>query len=454
MFFGGWRAPGPTSYTPSQGLGPRLSSAGDTGVPHGAACGGDGRGRPRVSITSRWTVAAAAVVMQLGFGSLYAWSVFRQPLSAHYGASVTGVNIAFFAAILVFGVSTLAAGFLLRRIGPSVVGMAGGVLFGAGVSLSAFAGGSLPFLYFTYGVVAAVGGGLGYMVPIAVLPKWFPDRPGLAYGLAVVGFGIGPVVNVPLISTILSATGGPFRAFGVLGLCYAALIGSAAWFVRPPPEDRKSLNLENHDRGQADKPIETPYYHLRGALGTWQWYALWIVFLLNTTVGLAVYSDAKALAGSIGGATAAVASAFVVIISISDTAGRLVWPILSDRIGGANVFFAMFLLQALALVMMPVLGDESFVVLCILASAVTACYGGGYATMSALTAAFYGPRDIGAIYGGILTASSVAGFGAPLLLARSADLTGTYDLALYATGGLMLIGAVIPLVLRAPRLAR
>jgi OFA family oxalate/formate antiporter-like MFS transporter len=178
------------------------------------------------------------------------------------------------------------------------------------------------------------------------------------------------------------------------------------------------------------------------------------VFLLNTTVGVAVYSDARALAGSIGGVTAAVASAFVVVVALSDTAGRLAWPVLSDKIGGANVFLAMFLVQAAAFLLMPALGAGSFATFCVLAAAVTSCYGGGYATMSSLTAAYYGTRDIGAIYGAILTASSVAGFGAPLLLARSADLTGSYDLALYATGGLLLVGALIPMALRPPRPSR
>src|SRR5215203_5873837 len=372
---------------------------GRRGASDEAPCRRDGRSRSRMSIMNRWKVAVAAVVMQLGLGSLYAWSVFRQPLSAHYGASVTGVNVAFFVAILVFGISTLAAGFLLRHIGPRFVGVAGGVLFGTGIFLSAFAEGSLPFLYFTYGVVAAAGGGLGYIVPVAVLPKWFPDRPSLAYGLAVV-------------------------AFAILGISYTAMIGTAAWFVRTPLEDCESPVPEESEQG-AEKPEGTSYY-LRGALGTWQWYALWVVFLLNTTVGVAVYSDAKAMAGSIAGATAAVASAFVMIVALSDTAGRLVWPILSDKIGGAHVFLAMFLMQATALLMIPVLGAGSLVLFCVLASAVASCYGGGYATMSALTAAYYGPRDIGTIYGGILTASSVAGFGAPLLLARSADVTGSY----------------------------
>jgi MFS transporter, OFA family, oxalate/formate antiporter len=414
-----------------------------------------GSGRNRVSVTNRWTVAAAAVVMQSGFGSVYAWSVFRQPLSAHYGTNITNVNLTFFIASLVFAVSTFGAGFLLRRVGPRFVGITGGVLFGVGVFLSAFTGGSISLLYLTYGMVAAAGGGLGLIAPIVVLPRWFPDRPGLAYALALVGFGVGTIVSVPVISGLLSMTDGPFRTFGILGLSYVVLIGGAAWFVRNPPEDKYFPSaggdglLEDYER----VPKEGSY-DLRGALGTWQWYAIWAMFFLNTTVGLAVYSDARAMAVSISGAGAAFASAFVAIISVSDTVGRLVWPILSDRIGGRNVFLAMFLLQATALLLMPLLGAESFVVFCVLASVVTSCFGGGYATMSALSTEYYGLRDIGSIYGSIVLASGVAGFGAPVLLARSADLTGSYDLALYAAGGLMLVGAAIPLALRLPRLSR
>ena len=421
-----------------------------------------GTGRSRVSITNRWTVAAAAVIMQSGFGSLYAWSVFRQPLSAHYGTGVTRVNLTFFVAGLVFAISTFGAGFLLRRVGPRAVGVAGGVLFGLGVFLSAFAGGSLPLLYVTYGLVAAVGGGIGLIAPIVVLPRWFPEKPGLAYGLALVGFGLGTVVNVPLISFLLSATGDPFRTFAVLGLAYAVVVGGAAWFVRHPPEDlgygRRPPRVaeavaENRGEGRGNE-AEGGSYDLGGALRTWQWYAIWVMFFLNTTVGLAVYSDAKAMAESIGGATTAAASAFVIVVSLVDTAGRLVWPVLSDRIGGDGVFLAMFVLQAAALTLMPLAGAGSFVAFCVLAAAVLSCYGGGYATMSALSGAYFGTRDIGTIYGSIVLASGVASFGAPVLLARSADVTGSYDLALYAMGGMMLAGCAIPLVLRPPTPSR
>ena len=417
-----------------------------------------GAGRSRASIANRWTVAAAAVIMQSGFGSLYAWSVFRQPLSAHYGTGITTVNVTFFISGLVFAVSTFGAGFLLRRVGPRALGVAGGLLFGMGIFLSAFAGGSLPLLYVTYGLVAAVGGGVGLIAPVVVLPGWFPERPGLAYSLALVGFGVGTVVNVPLISFLISATGGPFRTFAVLGFSYAVLVGGAAWFVRHPPEDGglapreprvPEAAAEEHG-WRISVQDEGGSYDLGGALRTWQWYAIWVMFFLNTTVGLAVYSDAEAMAGSIGGATAAAASAFVVVVSLADTAGRLVWPILSDRIGGAGVFLAMFVLQAASLALMPLVGAGSFVAFCILASAVLSCYGGGYATMSALGGAYFGTGDFGTIYGSIVLASGVASFGAPVLLARSADVTGSYDLALYAMGGLMLAGCAIPLALRPP----
>jgi len=415
-----------------------------------------GSSRSRVSITNRWTVAVTAVIMQTGFGSLYAWSAFRLPLSAHYGTNITSVNFTFFVASLVFAVSTFATGFLPRRVDPRVVGVTGGVLFGVGIFLSSFTGESILFLYVTYGLVAAVGGGMGLIAPIVVLPKWFPDRPGLAYGLASVGFGLGTLINAPAISALLSATGEPFQTFAILGLSYAVVIGGAAGFLRNPSEDEVRAagrgehgTVQNHKQVPRNETKEGSY-NLRGALRTWQWYALWVMFFLNTTVGLAVYSDAKAMAGSIGGATAAIASAFLGVIAVSDTAGRLVWPVLSDRIGGRNVFVTMFLLQATAFLLMPSLGAGSFAVFCVLVSAVTSCYGGGYATMSALSGAYYGTRDIGTIYGSIVLASGVASFGAPVLLARAADLTGSYNLALYVMGGLMLIGGAIPWALRPP----
>jgi MFS transporter, OFA family, oxalate/formate antiporter len=388
-------------------------------------------------------VAGAAVVMQAGLGSFYSWGVFREPLSELYGAGITEVNVAFFLASFVFTFAAFGGGLLMRRVGPRAVGVAGGVLYGLGVFLSSFADESLAVLYLTYGLIVGVGLGFGYIAPIAALPGWFPDRPGLAYGIAVFGFGAGSAINVPVAEALISSTGGPLSAFGILGLAYVVLVGGAAFLVRNPSEDP-----------ERQVPVETAAaplaWDFQGALKTWQWYALWAIFFLNVSAGLAIISDAKAMAVSIGGASATLASAFVVMVAVADSTGRLFWPALSDRIGQSTVFLTMFLLQAAAFSLLPLLGAGSFAAFCALSFVVLSCYGGGFGTMPAFVNAYYGSRDVGTIYASVITASGVAGFGAPLLLALTADATGSYGPALYATAALMLVGAAIPLFLRPP----
>src|SRR3712207_4365254 len=172
-----------------------------------------------------------------GLGSFNAWSVFRRPLSELYGANVTDVNTAFFVSSLVFGLVASGSAVLVGRVRPRAVGVTGALLYGLGVFLSSFAGGSLPLLYLTYGLLAAVGLGLAVIAPIAALPSWFPERPGFAYGVAFIGFGLGPMINVPLMEGLLSATGGPLETFYFLGIIYAVIIGGAAYFVRYAPEE-------------------------------------------------------------------------------------------------------------------------------------------------------------------------------------------------------------------------
>lgn len=400
---------------------------------------------------NRWVVAAASVVMMAGLGSFNAWSVFRRPLSELYGANVTDVNTAFFVSSLVFGLVASVSALLVGRVGPRAVGVTGALLYGLGVFLSSFAGGSLSLLYLTYGLIAAVGLGFAVMAPIAAVPAWFPERPGFAYGVAFIGFGMGPLVNVPLMEGLLSATGGPLETFYFLGIVYATVIGCAAWFVRLPTE---GVALAGGSPGPNGEEKGGGAWRLRDAIKTWQLYALWAVFFLNATAGLAILSEARVLADSIRGASSALAAAFIMIISLSDGAGRLLWPALSDRIGGRGVFLAMFCLQAAAFLLMPTLAVGSLAIFCALCMVVMSCYGGGYGTISALVASYYGSRSLGAVYAAVFSASAVASFGAPVLLARSADLLGSYHPALYATAGLMMVGAVIAALVGPPGLWR
>src|ERR687893_263792 len=409
--------------------------------------GGDGLRPRRGSYLSRWVVAAAAVVMMAGLGSFNAWSVFRLPLSELYGANVTEVNTAFFVASLVFGLVGCGSAVLVSKVGPRVVGVSGALVYGLGVFLGGLAGGSLSFLYLTYGLVAAVGLGLAVMAPIAALPSWFPERPGFAYGIAFIGFGMGPLINVPLTEGLLSATGGPLKTFYFLGIIYAAVIGCAAWFVR---YSSKEASLAGDSTGSDSVEKGGDAWRLSDALKTWQLYALWAVFFLNTTAGLAILSEARLMAASIGGASTALAAAFVATISVTDAVGRLLWPALSDRIGGRAVFLAMFCLQAAAFLLMPTLGVGSVAIFFVLCMVVMSCYGGSYGTISTLVASYYDARELGAVYAVVFTASAVASFGAPVLLARSADLLGSYHPALYATAGLMTAGAVVAALVGPP----
>ncbi len=385
----------------------------------------------------------------MGLGSYYAWSVFRGPLSGLYGASVTRVNVAFFLITLTFSLGAVGGGFWLRRVGPRVVGVAGGLLYGLGVFLSGLLGESLLALYVTYGLIAGTGLGMGYIAPVAALPRWFPERPGLAYGIAVCGFGAGSAVWVPVAAYLIPSAGGPLPALAALGLLYAVLIGGAALLLKEPPESGGAERPERSPEREGGEAA-LPAWGAGGFLGTWRWGAMWAVTFLSTTAGLAIISDAKALAGSIGGAGAALASAFVASMALADATGRFLWPALSDRMGPGATFAAMFLLQAAAFALLPTLGGASFALFCVLVFPVLSCYGGGYGVMPALVGAHYGPRNVGAVYGTLITATGVAGFGAPLLLALCLDATGSYGPALYATAALMLLGAAVPLLIRPP----
>jgi MFS transporter, OFA family, oxalate/formate antiporter len=396
---------------------------------------------------NRWVVAVAAVLMQLGLGAVYAWSIFRVPLSEHYGTGITAVNWAFFIKILMIGFAAFAGGQLMQRVGPRIVGALGGVVYGIGVALAYFAQDSLVVLYLTYGFIAGIGLGLAYIIPIQVLPKWFPDRPGFATGIAVMGFGGGSAVTVPVAAYLVPAVG-LFGTFGVLGLIYIFFVGGAGFLITNPPEGYSPEGYEPSEEESSQEEERTRDF--RGALSTWQWYALWAMLFLNVTAGLSIISDAKAIASELGGATAILASTFVVILAIANAAGRLGWATFSDYIGPRNVFLTMFLLQAVLFLLIPLVARDVFWLLTIFSFIILTCYGGGFSTMPTFASAYFGSQNVGTIYGAMLTAWGLATLLGPLILAVSTDITGTYDLALYISAGIMLVSSVIPLIIRPP----
>jgi OFA family oxalate/formate antiporter-like MFS transporter len=399
-------------------------------------------------VSNRWGIAAAGVVIQVMLGAVYAWSVFRKPLSAEYGASVTQVNLAFTITILALGFSAFFGGLWMERSGPRIVAITAGVLYGAGVILASLAGPSVVLLYLTYGLLAGIGIGLGYIVPIATLVKWFPDRRGFITGIAVAGFGAGALVTAPVATRLIKVTGSPFSTFAILGVIYLIAVVVAALFMKNPPANYVP---EGWDPAEEKKSSERSGrdFELRGALSTWQWYGLWALLFLNVTAGIAIITEAAPIAQEVTGATPLVAAGLVSIISVGNGAGRFLWAWFSDLIGRKWVFLTMFLLQAVLFVVMPAV--SAFVLFAVLAFIVVSCYGGGFGTMPAFAADYFGSKNVGKIYGLMLTAWGIAGIAGPLIISYVKDSTGTYSAAFYILAGVMLVSAIVPFIVRPPK---
>jgi MFS transporter, OFA family, oxalate/formate antiporter len=324
------------------------------------------------------------------------------------------------------------------------------------VFLASLAGGRLWWLYCSYGVIAGVGLGLGYIVPVATLVKWFPDKRGLITGLAVAGFGAGALITAP-IATRLIAEAGVLRTFAILGAAYFAAVTGGALFMRNPPAGYQPPTPGRAPRSssagtgvKADRRATQAGVprSLRDALRTWQWYGLWTLLFLNTTAGIAVISQAAPMFQEITRISAARAASIVGLISIANGAGRLLWAWLSDLVGRRAVFLAMFLLQAIIFWLMP--SAHSLSLFATLTIAVLLCYGGGFGTMPAFAADYFGAEHVGSIYGLMLTAWGMAGVLGPTLMAALRERSGGYDRGLRLIAGLMLVSAIIPLLVRPP----
>ena len=189
---------------------------------------------------NRWVIATAGVVMQVALGAVYAWSVFRIPLTKAFGWTIPQVTLTFTIAIFVLGFAAFAGGLWMRRAGPRVVAVAAGILYGLGVFLASFTDGRLWWLYLSYGLLGGIGLGLGYIVPVATLVKWFPDRRGMITGIAVAGFGAGALVAAPIATRLIGQVG-PLRTFSIFGIVYLLAVIGAGLCMRNPPADRKSV---------------------------------------------------------------------------------------------------------------------------------------------------------------------------------------------------------------------
>ena len=384
------------------------------------------------------------MLLQMALGSVYAWSVFRTPLATQFGWSISQITLTFTITILALSCAAFAGGLWLNRSGPRVVAVTGGALYGLGVLLASFTE-RIEWLYATYGLLGGIGLGLGYIVPVTVLVKWFPDRRGLITGIAVGGFGAGALVTAPVATALIERVG-VLSTFAWLGLAYFVAAPLAGWFMRNPPESgilAAPMVRSPLRQGNAD-------YTLGQAVRTRQWWILWLILFLNVTAGISLISQQAPLYQELAGVSAAVAAGMVGLASIGNALGRVFWAWSSDYLTRRATFVLLFLIQVALFWVLPGLGSAAMLTLA--AFAILSCFGGGFGTMPAAVTDYFGPRNVGPIYGLMLSAWGLASLFGPMLLAEMREATGSYQDALHIIAALMALSVVLPCILRSPQM--
>jgi MFS family permease len=428
---------------------------------------------------NRWLIPPAALAVHLSIGQVYAFSVFKIPLTHILGIkqSVPGdwdqpsVAWIFSLAIACLGLSAAVFGKWVEANGPRKTMLAAAACFGGGFLVAALgvAWHQLWIVYLGYGVLGGCGLGLGYIAPVSTLVKWFPDRPGMATGMAIMGFGggafIGSNLSLTLMDTFKSATStGVAPTFAVMGLIYFVFIVFGAWIVRVPAADWKPLHYVPPDGSQ--KLITKANVALDQAWRTPQFWLLWVVLCFNVTAGIGILEQAspmiqemfpKGATGAAKGVGPAAAGAFVALLSLFNMGGRFVWSSLSDFIGRKNVYIIYLLLGAILYGLIPLTAHTGspllFVGACVI---IISMYGGGFATVPAYLKDLFGSMQVGAIHGRLLTAWSAAGILGPVLVnnlrvylqAHGASGASLYAPTMYLMAGLLLIGLVCNLLVR------
>ncbi len=386
------------------------------------------------ALPNRWLIAVAAFCMQLALGSVYGWSVLLDPLAELHGAARAEIGLTFTVTLAVVGATAGFGGRLHDRYGPRAVATTAGLLYGAGVALSGVAPG-VHALWLAHGVLGGVGLGLGYIVPLAMLIRWFPDRRGCMTGVAVAGFGLGALLFSPLVAWAAGAVGARATLVG-LGVAHLVLVAGAAQAFRAAPEGYAPAGWTPPP--PPARPERRRNWSLAEALCSPRWWVLWSILALNVTAGAALLSVAAPLAREFTGADAAAAALFEGALSLSNGAGRVFWGAASDTAGRAPALLAMFALQALAFAWLAQAADYGAML--VPAVVIAACYGGGFAVMPAFAADVFGPRNTGTIYGAMLTAWSAGAIAGPVLIAGL-----PYRTALLVIAEGAVVGAVLPL---------
>lgn len=395
-----------------------------------------------------WTVVIAAVSVNLIIGALYAWSVMGKALAGQWHWTKTQAMLPFATSTAAFAITMIFAGRWQDKIGPRYVAMLGGITFGMGLVLSSFVH-TYELMMLTFGVVGGMGIGLGYCATTPPSIKWFPPaRKGFITGIVVSGVGLAAVYMSPLTNYLLKVTSIQ-QTFLILGLGTIVLVSLLAQLLANPPTGYVPAPVAASPGARA-KLASAPRRDLdwHEMLRTGQFYQLWLMFILSASAGLLIIGNITLIAADQAPKWDK-AFLLVMVVAIFNTCGRFLSGFLSDRIGRTNTMVLAFVLQAINMFMFTQYRTPALLVF---GSAFTGlCYGTIFTLFPAATADFYGVRNLGVNYGTMFTAFGVAGVTGSVLGGRVRDLFGAYTYAFITCGIMLLLGAVLALILKAPK---
>jgi len=421
---------------------------------------------------NRWMVPPAALSVHLCIGQAYAFSVFNDPLTKVIGIGsptpedwkLTTLGWIFSLAIVFLGLSAAFGGKWLEKVGPRLTMFVAACCFGGGFWVSALGVylHQIWLIYLGYGVIGGIGLGLGYVSPVSTLIKWFPDRRGMATGMAIMGFGGGAMIGAPLSVLLMDlfktpTSVGVMETFMVMGSLYFASMLIGALTIRIPPQGWQPQGWQPPQ--VANKMITRNHVHIDQALKTPQFYFLWLVLCLNVTAGIGVLGQASVMIQEMfkGSVTPAAAAGFVGLLSLFNMGGRFFWSSASDYLGRKNTYFVFFLLGACLYAAVPSMGQIGNMAMFVLLYAlIMSMYGGGFATIPAYLADIFGTLYVGGIHGRLLTAWSTAGVLGPVLvnylrefqIEQGVAKADAYNVTMYIMAGILLLGFVSNLLVK------
>ncbi len=392
---------------------------------------------------NRWFIALAAIGLHISIGSVYAWSVLTRPIMADMGFTLSQTTWTFSLAILMLGLSAGFLGSFAEKIGPKKSGLLAMLFWVTGLLGTAYALSihNLTLLYLFYGIIGGIGLGIGYITPVSTLVKYFPNRPGFATGLAIMGFGFASLIAGPLMQYLVAQVG-LVDTFIILGVIYLVIMGASSLYLKAPQPKHPT---------RTTKDKSAMYVHTHGmlandAMKTWQFGALWWVFFINITCGIGLLSLASPMAQEAIGMTPTAAASLVGIIGIFNGGGRIAWSTISDYLGRAQTYILFFIIEIVAFYLLA--QTNSALTFQILILLIITCYGGGFSCMPAYLADLYGIRQLSTIHGRILTAWGLAGIAGPMLVSYFHEAGYGYTTALECFAALFVLNTIIAIILK------